>query len=233
MLITAFLLLLSLPVLGGAITMLLTDRNFGTSFFDPAGGGDPLLFQHLFWFFRPSGSLHHDFAGLRHREPSDFDLQQEADFRLSRHGLCDAVDRLHRFHRLGAPYVHGRARCQHARYFEAATLIIAVPTGIKIFSWIATMWGGSLDFKDADAMGDRVHLPFHRRRRDRRRARECGHGHSGARHLLRRRTFPLCASLGAVFGIFAGFYYWIRQDVRADLSRMGGQAAFLGSPSSA
>ena len=114
MLVTAFLLLLSLPVLAGAITMLLTDRNFGTTFFDPVGRrrSDPLPAPVL--VLRPPRSVHHDPAGLRHRQPHHLDLLQEADLRLSRHGLRDGGDRRRRLRRVGAPHVHGRA-CRFRR----------------------------------------------------------------------------------------------------------------------
>ena len=148
-LVTAFLLLLSLPVLAGAITMLLTDRNFGTTFFTASGGGDPVLFQHLFWFFghpevyilicRRSASS----AEMR------LDLLQEAGVRLSRHGLRHGGNRLRSASSSGLTIciVVGMSTADTGAYFVAATMVIAVPTGVKIFSWIATMWGGSIEFK--------------------------------------------------------------------------------------
>ena len=162
-LVTAFLLLLSLPVLGGAITMLLTDRNFGTTFFDPAGGGDPMLFLNLFWFFGHPEVYIMILPGLRHRQPGRLDLLEEAGVRLYGHGLRDGRDRRR------SASSSGRTTCSPTgisvdtrAYFTAATMVIAVPTGIKIFSWIATMWGGSIRLQDADAVGDGLHLPLHR-----------------------------------------------------------------------
>jgi cytochrome c oxidase subunit I len=146
-LITAFLLLLSLPVLAGAITMLLTDRNFGTHFFDPAGGGDPIMYQHLFWFFGHPEVYILILPGFGIISHIVSTFSPQAGVRLSGHGLRHGGHRRRRLRRVGAPHVHGRHVVNLRAYFIAATMVIAVPTGVKIFSWIATMWGGSISFK--------------------------------------------------------------------------------------
>ncbi len=198
-LITAYLLIAVMPVLAGAVTMLLTDQFFGTSFFLAAGGGDPVMFQHIFWFFGhpevyimilPAFGVVSEIIPTFSRKP--LFGHDSMVYAASSIAFLSFIVWAHHMFTVGMPLT-GQL------FFMFATMLIAVPTGVKVFNWVATMWRGSMTFRNADVVLPGVRVPVYDRRFLGRDARDHAGRHPVPRHLFRGRAFSLRA--GARFDL--------------------------------
>ncbi|RCW72498.1 cytochrome c oxidase subunit I [Pseudorhodoferax soli] len=208
-LVTAYLLIAVMPVLAGAITMTLTDRHFGTSFFNPAGGGDPVLYQHVFWFFgHPEvyimilpafGIVSHVIPAFARKKLFGY---LSMVYALAAIAIVSFVVWAHHMFTTGMP-VTGQL------FFMYATLLVAVPTAVKVFNWVATMWQGSMSFETPMLFAVGFVFVF-----------TVG-GLSGVMLALApldlqyHDTYFVVAHFhyvlvaGSLFGLFAGYYYWV------------------------